>query len=77
VMSTIQIPVETLVGPFPDPGRSITAGASAPRASWIDIATKTTTKIRFIRSLPGIGQILFENPFNFSNCIRIKLGAVI
>jgi len=40
VISTIQIPTETRVGPACACGRSTKAGASVLRASWIDIAKR-------------------------------------
>src|SRR4029077_8170377 len=53
VISAIQIPTETRVGPASACGRSIKAGASALRASWIDIAKKIRNGkwMPFIRSL--------------------------
>src|SRR5882672_5255892 len=52
VMSAIQIPTETRVGPASACGRSIKAGASALRASWIDIAKRIRNGkwIPFMRS---------------------------
>jgi len=35
------------VGAFPDPGRSIKAGVSALRMTWVDIARETTRRNRF------------------------------
>ena len=76
VMSTIQIPMETRVGPSSAPGRSITAGISAPPASKIDIARRLTND-KLIFLIIGAGQIQFENPSNFLNRLRIVLRAVI